>query len=251
MMRRNGIPNSGAWFLALLLVFSAFPAFGQDANEILKQVDANLMPGSFEAYRKLVNEEPDGKKKEFIFYTVKKDKDKMALLYLAPASDKGRATLRLGDNMWLYIPSVGRPIRITSLQSVVGGVFNNADIMRLEYAEEYDASLLEKTETAYVLDLKAKTKDVAYDRLKMWVHMDPIVVSKVECYAASGMFIKTLTFKEIKDFGNGIVRPAVLETTSPLYKGYRSLMIYSRMKVRTFADEVFTLDYLSRLSELR
>jgi len=247
--RRSVYP--GRWLLSLLGVLLASPALALDANEILRQVDANLMPGSFEAYRKLVNEEPDGKKKEFIFYTAKKDRDKMALLYLAPASEKGRATLRLGDNMWLYIPNVGRPIRITSLQSVVGGVFNNADIMRLDYSAEYDASLLEETETAYVLDLKAKTQDVAYDKLKMWVHRDPVVVTKVECYAASGMFIKTLIFKGIKDFGNGVVRPSVLETTSPLYKGYRSLMIYSRIELRTFPDEVFTLDYLSRLSELR
>ncbi len=250
-MRRSARLSLSARLLGLLLAFSVLPAAGQDAGEILKQVDANLMPGSFEAYRKLVNEEPDGKKREFIFYTVKKDKDKMALLYLAPASDKGRATLRLGDNMWLYIPNVGRPIRITSLQSVVGGVFNNADIMRLEYSEEYDASLREETESGYVLDLKAKTKDVAYDALRMWVNKDPVVATKVECYAASGMFIKTLLFKEIQDFGDGVVRPAVLETTSPLYKGYRSLMIYSRIKLRAFPDEVFTLDYLSRLSELR
>ena len=199
MMGKDKTLSSCVWSLLLFVIFSTHPAFGQDANEILKQVDANLMPGSFEAYRKLVNEEPNGKKKEFIFYSVKKDKDKMALLYLAPASDKGRATLRLGDNMWLYIPNVGRPIRITSMQSVVGGVFNNADIMRLEYTVDYDAGLLEETEAEYVLDLKAKTKDVAYDKLKMWVHKDPVVVSKVECYAASGMFIKTLFFKEMKD----------------------------------------------------
>ena len=58
-------PNPSAWFLALLLLLSALPASGQDAGEILRQVDANLMPGSFEAYRKLVNEEPDGKKMEY------------------------------------------------------------------------------------------------------------------------------------------------------------------------------------------
>jgi hypothetical protein len=240
-----------AWLWVMWMVFGAGQAGALDANALLQQVDANLLPNSFEAYRKLINEEPNGKSKEFIFYTVKKDKDKMALLYLSPASDKGRATLRLGDNMWLYIPNVGRPVRITSLQSVVGGVFNNADIMRLEYATEYDAQVIEETEADYVLDLKAKTKDVAYDKLKMWVQKTPVVVSKIECYAASGMFIKTLFFKDLKDFGDGVVRPAVLETTSPLYKGYRSLMIYSQIKSRTFPNEVFTLDYLSRLSELR
>ena len=209
------------------------------------------MPASFEAYRKLVNEEPDGTKKEFIFYSVKKDRDKMALLYLSPASDKDRATLRLGDNMWLYIPNVGRPIRITSLQSVVGGVFNNSDLMRLEYSEEYSAELVEDTDTEYLLDLKAKSNTVAYDRLKMQVSKDPFTVTKVEAYTASGTLVKTLEFKQITDFGNGIVRPAVIETTSPLYKGYRSLMIYSGIKPRKFDDEIFTLAYLPRLGELR
>jgi outer membrane lipoprotein-sorting protein len=220
-------------------------------NEILKKVDENLMPVSYESYRKIINEEPDGSKKEFIFFTVKKGKDKVAMLYVSPASEKGRATLRLGDNMWLYIPNVGKPIRITSMQSVVGGIFNNADIMRLDYSVEYDATILEQNESGYILNLQARTKTVAYDKLKMWVDKKNTMVSRVECYAASGTLIKTLEFKNIKDFGDGIKRPAVIETSSPLYRGYRSLMIYSRMELREFPDEVFTLEYLSRLSELR
>ena len=88
------------------------------------------IPSPTRSYRKLINIEPDGKKKEFTLFSVKKGLDKVAALFIAPASDKGRSTLRLGDNMWLYIPNVGKPIRITSLQSVVGGVFNNADILQ-------------------------------------------------------------------------------------------------------------------------
>jgi len=222
-----------------------------EGNEILKKVDENLMPVSYESYRKLINEEPDGSKKEFIFFTVKKGKDKIAMLYISPASEKGRATLRLGDNMWLYIPNVGRPIRITSMQSVVGGVFNNADIMRLDYLVEYNAIILEQNESEYILNLKARTQTVAYDKLKMWVDKKNIMVTKVECYAASGMLIKTLEFKNVKNFGDGIMRPEVIETSSSLYKGYRSLMIFSGVKLRNFPDEVFTLEYLSRLGELR
>ena len=93
------------------------------AMKFSKKVDENLTPVSYESYRKLINEEPDGSKKEFIFFTVKKGKDKVAMLYISPASEKGRATLRLGDNMWLYIPNVGRPIRITSMQSVLTDSF--------------------------------------------------------------------------------------------------------------------------------
>ncbi len=242
--------------LITVFLFHVLPAqesvqINTRGNAILKKVDEILTPGSVEFYRKLINEEPDGKKREFIFYTVKKDRDKVAMLYLSPASDKGRATLRLGDNMWLYIPNVGKPIRITSLLSVVGGVFNNADIMRLDYSAEYDATNLEESGENVILDLKAKTRTVSYDRLKMWVIKNNNIVEKVECYAASGKLIKTLNFKQVKDFGKGILRPAVIETTSPLYKGFKSVMIYSKIRNKKFSDEVFTLDYLSRLDELR
>jgi len=207
------------------------------------------MPESYESYRKLVNIEPNGRKKEFIVYTIKKKKVNVAMVFLAPASEKGRTTLRLGENMWLYIPNVGKPIRITSLQSVTGGVFNNADIMMVDYSAEYDVGKLEKTESGYILELKAKNKAVAYDKLKMWAMKDE-TLTKIECYSASGMLIKTLDFKEIKDFGNGLVTSSVVETVSPLYKGYRSLMIYSKIKSREFKDEIFTMNYMAKLEGL-
>lgn len=235
----------------LSILAGALVHAAEDANELLKTIDQNLMPESYETYRQLINEEPDGKRKEFTFFTLKKGNDKIAMLYLSPASEKGRSTLRLGDNMWLFIPNVNKPVRITSLQSVVGGVFNNADIMTLEYSAEYDARIDSTTESEYVLTLKAKTKTVAYDKLKMWAAKDKKILRKVECYGASGMLIKTLEFKKDKDFGNGLVRPSVVETYSPLYKGYRSFMIYQKVKPRKVSDEVFTLPFMSKLGTLR
>src|SRR3990170_8606699 len=202
-MKKEKVMKTISMFI--ITVLFAINVFAQDANKLLKEVDDNLMPESYESIRKLINEEPDGSKKEFTFYTVKKGKDKVAMLYLSPASEKGRSTLRLGENMWLYIPSANKPVRITSLQSVTGGVFNNADIMQLEYAEEYNASLAGGSDEETILDLKAKSPTVAYDRLKMWVTKDGTSLRKVEAYSASGMLIKTLEFKQMKDFGNGLV----------------------------------------------
>jgi hypothetical protein len=124
-------------------LFFATSALAVDGTQLLKQLDKNMAPESYESYRKIINIEPDGRKKEFTYFTVKKGTDKIAGLFLAPASENGRTTLRLGDNMWLYIPNVGKPIRITSLQSVVGGVFNNADILNLDYSEEYNVERVE------------------------------------------------------------------------------------------------------------
>jgi hypothetical protein len=111
-----------AFFVLSAILYLAAPALSLDGVAILKQVDKNLQPESFESYRKLINIEPSGAKREFLLFTLKKGNDKIVSLFLSPASEKGRATLRLGDNMWLYIPNVGKPVRITSLQSVVGGV---------------------------------------------------------------------------------------------------------------------------------
>jgi outer membrane lipoprotein-sorting protein len=238
--------------LVLSILIAAIPAYAAiDGTQLLKQIDRNLNPESYEMYRKLINIEPSGRKMEYTFFSVKKGLDKIAGLFLAPASDKGRSTLRLGDNMWLYIPNVGKPIRITSLQSVIGGIFNNADILSLDYSAEYDVEKVEEAGNEYLLYLKAKTKTVAYDRLKMWIDKDKKLPTKIECLTEASMLIKTLYFKDIKDFGGGIVRPSVLETDSPLYKGYKSVMLFANIKQRDFKDEVFTLTYMPKMDSLR
>jgi outer membrane lipoprotein-sorting protein len=241
-------------FKTILLIVSfllAAPAYAIDGNQLLEQVDRNLAPESYELYRKLINIEPDGKKKEFVLFTVKKGKDKIAGIFVSPASEKGRSTLRLGENMWLYIPNVGKPVRITSLQSVIGGVFNNSDILQLDYSEEYNVTQVEDVGKEYLLLLKAKTKTVAYDQLKMWVDKEKVQPTRIECLTEASMLIKTIYFKDIQDFGEGIVRPATVETDSPLYKGYKSIMLFANFKKREVADEAFTLTYMPNLDSLR
>jgi len=247
VMRSNGTD----YFKLQGIVHDAVKKVLSPGNQILIKLDRNLNPESYESYRKLINIEPNGRKREYVLFTVKKGRDKVAALFLSPASEKGRSTLRLVENMWLYIPNVGKPIRITSLQSVVGGVFNNSDILRLDYAAEYFVEKMEELSDKYVLRLKAKTKTVAYDKLKMWVDKDKVLPTKVECLTEASMLIKTIYFKQTKDFGDKIVRPSVIETDSPLQKGYKSVMIFAEIKKRTFEDEVFTLTFMPNLESLR
>ena len=230
------------FLLALSVMLSA---------NILEDIDRKLTPVSAQMYKKLINIEPDGEKKEFLIFQAKKDKDKMVSLFLAPDSEKGRATLRLGDNMWLYIPNVGRPLRITSMQSVVGGVFNNADIMRLDFSTEYSVVKNEDKGEYLLLELKAKNDTVSYDKLLMQVDKKTLTPIEIECYTSTKMLIKTLYYKKPKDFGDGIVRPSVVETMSPMYKGFKSIMIYGKITPKEFSDEAFTLDSLAKASDLR
>jgi outer membrane lipoprotein-sorting protein len=224
---------------------------GPDGAALLKQVDRNLNPPSYESYKRILNVEPSGRSREYLLYSINDGQEKVAALFLSPAADKNRSTLRLGENMWLYVPNAGKPVRITSLQSVVGGVFNNADILRIDYAAEYDVSSVEETAAEYVLRLKAKTRTVAYDRLTMWVARKSMLPARIECLTEAGMLIKTLHFKDVKDFGNRIVRPSVVETDSPLQKGHRSVMTFVRIEPRKFPAEVFTLAFMPNLESLR
>ena len=233
----------------ILFLLTTLALFG--AESILEQVDKKLSPSSADSYKKLINIEPDGSKKEFLLYQMKKDKDKIVSLFLQPDSEKGRSTLRVGENMWLYLPEVGKPIRITSMQSVVGGVFNNSDIMQLDFSAEYDIKAQKEENSEIVLDLKAKSESVAYDRLVMHVDKKTTTPTKIICYTSTDMLIKTLYYKEIKDFGGGIVRPSVIETDSPLYKGYKSIMVFGKMTERVFADEIFTIENIGKVQELR
>ena len=102
----------------------------------------------------------------------------------------------------------------------------------------------------YVLDLQARSSNIAYERLRMTVTKKTLLPTKIECFAASGILIKTLYFKEPKVF-EGITRPTVIETDSPLQRGYKSIMIYASIKTREFPDEVFTLTFLPRVETLR
>jgi len=234
-----------------LIVLLPFTAYAIDGTDLLTKIDRNLNPESYESYRKLINIEPDGRKKEFTLFTVKKGTDKVASLFIAPASENGRSTLRLGDNLWLYIPNIGKPVRITSLQSVVGGVFNNADILQLDYTAEYNVEKVEENDGEYLIYLKAKTKTVAYDKVKIWADKSKKLPTKIECLTEANMLIKTLYFKDVKDFGGGIIRPAVIETDSPLYKGFKSVMIMAKLKKKIFKDEVFTLTFMPNIESLR
>jgi hypothetical protein len=42
-----------------------------------------------------------------------------------------------------------------------------------------------------------------------------------------------------------------LETGSPPYKGYRSVMVFAKIKRKEFKDEIFTLTFMPKVESLR
>src|SRR3970282_78805 len=83
--RRAWIPSRPSDMSRLLvlafLLLAAPVALALDGNAILQQVDRKLNPESYEMYRKLINVEPDGRRKEIVLFTVKQGRDKMVALF--------------------------------------------------------------------------------------------------------------------------------------------------------------------------
>lgn len=72
--------------------------------------------------------------------------DNALIVIEAPARDKGTATLRVGDNLWNYLPRIARTIRVppsAMLSSWMGSDFTNDDLVHsASYAEDFHAKLI-------------------------------------------------------------------------------------------------------------
>ena len=125
--------------------------------------------------------------------------------YLAPAREKGTKMLKLEDTLWMYSPSTDRIIHISGhmlRQSVMGSDLSYEDMMEdAKLTHHYDA-LVTGTETidarkCWILDLTAKTKDVAYQKRKIWVDQARDIPVREELFAKSGKLLKRMELKEI------------------------------------------------------
>jgi outer membrane lipoprotein-sorting protein len=148
--------------------------------------------------------------------------------YTAPAKERGTAYLRNGNNTYLYLPSAQKVVRVGAKQNFGGGDFSNGDIFRLSLIDDYNPTLLGEEAVndapCYKLELKAKDRSVAYDRVVYWVRSDETFFPvRADYYTLSGKRLKSLTLSEASPLG-GRVRPTSLEMESALEGGFRTLI---------------------------
>jgi outer membrane lipoprotein-sorting protein len=157
------------------------------------------------------------------------------------ARDKGRSLLMLEDDMWIYMPSTSRPIRITPMQRLTGNV-SNGDVARTNYAGDYDATLLREEATegkpCYVLELKAKRKGATYPMIQYWVGKSDYRPHKAEFFLTSGKNHKTAIYDEYRDFG-GKKLLARMTIHDKIRKDDVSVMEYLRYAPREIPEKYF------------
>jgi len=116
---------------------------------------------------------------------------------LAPARNKGEIMLFNDRALWFVKPGLRKPVSISARQKL-SGMAANGDIASTNYARDYDAVLagedLVDGEEAWRLDLKARAKNVTYDRIRYWISKKRRLGLKAEFLTVSGDLFKTATF---------------------------------------------------------
>lgn len=188
-----------AWLPVLL--------FGQNpsANKILEQIDRNMASKNRVLTATMIVHAQRGERTMEMKVWSAGDK-KSFTEYLSPARDKGTKMLKLVDQLWLFSPSADRIIQISGhmlRQSVMGSDLSYEDMMDdRKLTDIYDAAVIGPDNidgrTCWVLELRAKTDDVAYFMRKMWIDQERNIPMKEEWYAKAGKLLKQTTLSEVK-----------------------------------------------------
>lgn len=125
--------------------------------------------------------------------------------YLAPAREQGTKMLKLEDLLWMYSPSTDRTIKISGhmlRQSVMGSDLSYEDMLDdKKMQESYEAVVNAEEDfngtACWVIDLKAKTDDLAYDSRKIWVDKEKYIPMKQELFAKSGKLLKRMEMSDV------------------------------------------------------
>jgi len=178
------------------------------ATELMKKYDNIMGPANFQAVTLMSAHRDDGTTRAYKMEVLKKGNEHFLVNFLEPAAVKGQQMLRVGDNLWVYMPSLKRAVRLANRDSFQGGDFNNADVLRVNYEADYSGSISADPARpdAYVLELKSKTANASYDKIKLWMRKADLLPLKGEYYTVSGKILRMAEFSDFRDFG-GIKRP--------------------------------------------
>ncbi|MCX7893860.1 MAG: outer membrane lipoprotein-sorting protein [Burkholderiales bacterium] len=183
------------------------------------------------------------------YRVMSKGNENTIALVTEPAADRGQALLMRGRDLWIFLPNVSQPVRLSLAQRLTGQV-SNGDIARANFAGDYEPRLLrtEKIdgEDHYVLELTAVDRSVTYSKVLYWVKQANHFPRKAEFYSLSDRLLKTARYEEFKPLA-GRPRPTRIVMQDALRKGEESVLEYSDMKLRDLPDKMFTKDYLKRL----
>lgn len=229
---------------------TAAPAGNSEAAALVAKADAIRVPkGSYEFDAVVTSFDGEQKKSENGYKAYVKDLNNSLVAFTSPASERGKSLLMLGDDLWIYLPNVKKPVRIPLQQRLVGDV-SNGDITRINLAEDYTAVQAGEANVngsdCHVLELTAKSETKTYNKIKYWVAKADGKPVKAEYFTVSGQSLKTCTFEDFRQEA-GAVRPMKLVFQDSMNASKKSILVFKDMVTKSFSDNMFTKDYMKTL----
>jgi outer membrane lipoprotein-sorting protein len=225
------------------------PAQAQ-AQEILSKADLIRFPREgFQVDISITTRRNDQSVEARKYQVLSRGNDKTVVIVTEPASERGQTMLMSGRDLWVFLPSVSQPVRLSLAQRLTGLVANG-DLARANFAGDYTPKLL-RTEMIdgaeyQVLELTAVDRSVTYQRVLYWVNKKNNYPHRAEFYSLSGRLLKSCRYENFKTMA-GSVRPTRLVMDDALRAGEQSVLEYEAMQLRELPDKKFTKEYLKRL----
>ncbi|MBF0447015.1 MAG: outer membrane lipoprotein-sorting protein [Magnetococcales bacterium] len=238
----------------VLVTFSALLPANVQAGEreqmLLKQIDQQMHPGSYERYFQIINHQPNGKKNQITAYSAEDGNGKAVILIVAPKTLQGRAALRLGDQVWTHIPGEIQ-LRESSLRhALVGGVFNNADLLSVPFHLNHTLEKVTENKNQLTVTLTANSADIPYQYIELTVDKKSKTPLTLTQFATAGIVIKTIDFSYGKKSPDSEQPLPTLSTMAEENNKYRSEIQTGTIRSRNFPAETFTQSLLPQLGSI-
>jgi outer membrane lipoprotein-sorting protein len=223
------------------------------ADQLLDAMDKNM---TFESRRSRMVMTVQGRRtRSYEIVAWGRGQEDSAMEYLAPARDKGTRMLKLGGELWLYLPSIDRVQKISGhllREGMMGSDLSYEDLMASrELRRAYTSRVLgEETVdgvACWKLEMRSKDDTVSYPRRLSWISKDSLIPAKQELYALSGMLLKTWAMTDVKEFAGGRKFPTRMTISDNVRKGSVTRLEFKELEFGVPPqDEVFALRWLER-----
>ncbi len=181
--------------------------------------------------------------------------DEMLAKFLAPADVRGTGILMKDDDMWLYLPALGRTRRVAAHAkkgSFMGSDLTFDDMEQLGsrgFSPFYRSELVGEGEVSdsecFILELTPLQEDNAFSRLTMWVDKNIFLPRQIEYYNEGGELQRRLsTYNLSAEAGRWQAERMVMED---LLKGSKTILVIKEVSFDQDLDAaLFTTRSLER-----
>lgn len=218
------------------------------AEEIVKKIDELYRADTSKAVVEMEITTPHWKR------TLKMDAwsrgmDKTFIRILEPKKEHGIATLRIGNEMWNYLPKTNKVMKIPPsmmMSSWMGSDFTNDDLVKeFTFLDSYHFELTtpENPEqgTVYVKCTPKEGLPIVWGHIVIAVKESNTMPLWQKYYDEKGKLMREMVFKEVKTFGDREI-PSILELIPQSKEGHKTELRYLEAQFNIQLDEeIFTL----------